>query len=139
MFKGNDMQQKTIDWSKIRFESTMPGKTNVKFFEFPTQFMREQFQKTKEDVWLSGFFINSENGGVQGEVHFHFVLSNNWTTYKSVQGQQKKDKQKGVKKVDYGGYKLFQMTEECKSPQTIKIYLSKKQGQMKGIAFNDNN
>lgn len=114
MIKGNDMQQRTIDWSKIRFENPTPGQTSgFKFYEFPTQFMREQFQKTKEDVWLAGFFIN-ERTAAEGGFHFHFVLSNDWTTYKCVQGQQNKVKQKGDDKVEYGLFKLFQMTKECK-------------------------
>ncbi len=100
MIKGNDMQQRTIDWSKIRFENPTPGQTGgYKFYEFPTQFMREQFQKTKEDVWLAGFFINEKTFPEVG-FQFHFVLSNDWTTYKSVQSPLKKVKQKGANQAE---------------------------------------
>jgi hypothetical protein len=107
---------------------------NDQFYEFPTPFMREYFQKTKEDVWLSGFFIDFDF-----ELKFHFVLSNGWTTYKPDQVQQKKDKKTVAIKVDHGQFKLFQMKKELKCPKTVKLYLSKKLGFLKGIVYLDKN
>ena len=95
---------------------TEPSKNIADYFEFPNKSMREKYKITREDVWLAGFYSES-NLGVE---YLNFVLSDgNYTT--PVTNQIR-----------------YIMPEKCKSPKYIRVHLNKSQKSIKGIAYLDN-
>jgi hypothetical protein len=52
-----------IDWSKIKFKpmTHLPYKSIKEYFEFPDKLMRDEYQKTKKDVWLAGFYSKNKD------------------------------------------------------------------------------
>jgi hypothetical protein len=48
---------RTIDWNNIIFKpnALQNDHSTTQYFDFPEKWLRNEYQKTKEDVWLAGF------------------------------------------------------------------------------------
>ena len=48
---------RTVDWNNVIFKP-IDQKTfyDRAYFEFPDRIMRDEYQRTKKDVWLAGFY-----------------------------------------------------------------------------------
>lgn len=95
---------RNVDWNNIIFKPKAPKNYHsTEYFEFPEKWLRNEYQKTKEDVWLAGFY--SEKKGYI----LNFVLSDG--------NQYSKPNSDHLK---------FMMPYKCKSTSYVRVHLNRK-------------